>query len=112
MPAGSGGYGHFDLGVGAREGFQVGFEEGAIGEGFRQIIWTSSPFAEELDSLHSSAATGPVAVVEVQALALENEGADAVLGEVSAKDQLYVSAFAYLWLCHCAQSCEGHVDVL
>jgi hypothetical protein len=34
--------------------------------------------------LHSPAATGPVAVVEVDALALEDEGADAVLRSMSA----------------------------
>ena len=31
------------------------------------------------DVLHASTATGPVAVVEVDALALEDEGSDAVL---------------------------------
>jgi hypothetical protein len=36
------------------------------------------------DVLHSSAATGPVAVVEVDALALQDEGADAVLERLSA----------------------------
>ena len=35
--------------------------------------------------LHSLAATGPVAVVEVDALALEDEGADAVLSRESAR---------------------------
>lgn len=38
--------------------------------------------------------------MEVQALALENEGADAVLGRLSAHVAKYRSNDSHLWLCH------------
>lgn len=99
VPAGSGGYGHFDLGVGAREGFEVGFEEGADGEGFVRSS-ESLHVSEGSDLLHSSAAASPVAIMEVQALALENEGADAVLGKLSEHVVKCRSNDSHLWLCH------------
>lgn len=72
---------HFDLRVGAGEFFEVGFEELAgrilLDRFAEKVEWTSI--------LHSPAATGPVAVVEVDALALEDEGADAVLGDSLAR---------------------------
>ena len=49
--------GDFDAGVGGGEGAEVGAEE----------------------VVHAAAAAGPVAVVEVEAAALEDEGSDAVL---------------------------------
>lgn len=78
MFAGSGRDGDFDLGVGAGEILKVRFEEGAVGE--RVLVVVVGESCEGFfDVLHALAATGPVAVVEVDALALENEGADAVL---------------------------------
>ena len=65
----------FDLRVGAGEFFEVGLEELAV-----KIL--SDTFGERVEwtsILHSPATTGPVAVVEVDALALEDEGANAVL---------------------------------
>ena len=52
--------------------------------------------------LHSLAATGPVAVVEVDALALENEGADAVLRGLLVLVLPRMSSDIYLWLSHCS----------
>ena len=52
--------------------------------------------------LHSLAATGPVAVVEVDALALEDEGADTVLRSLSVRVLPRLPCDIYLWLCHCS----------
>lgn len=86
-------HGHFDLRVGAREGCEVGFEEGAGSGGFalgscRTIGGADRVIFEGgLDVLHSFTAASPVAVVEVHALALEDEGANAVLVVLSVQDR-------------------------
>lgn len=62
----------------------MGFEEGAGGE--LLLDWELGGFGVVSflgvgrSLLHSFTAAGPVAVVEVEAFALEDEGADAVLG--------------------------------
>lgn len=60
----------FDLGVGAREGGEVGFEEGAVRVIVVRLgIWCLGGLGLQV-LLHSFAAAGPVAVVEVEAAAL------------------------------------------
>jgi hypothetical protein len=98
VAAGSGGDCDFDLRVVAGEPLELGFEEGA-GVVLLERVWERR--WRRRDVLHSSAATGPVAVVEVDALALEDEGADAVLRGWSARDLSISICNIYLWLCHC-----------
>ena len=98
VAAGSGRDCDFDLRVGAGEFFEVGLEELAV-----KIL--SDTFGERVEwtsILHSPATTGPVAVVEVDALALEDEGADAVLRSLSVHVLSRLSCGTYLLLCHCS----------
>lgn len=43
------------------------------------LFWAACVGIGREDSLHASAAAGPVAVVEVEAFTLEDEGANAIL---------------------------------
>lgn len=76
--AGSGRDGDFDAGVLFGEGSESGFEEGAAG-----VLVEEGRDERMEEVLHAATAAGPVAVVEVEALALEDECADTVLYAVS-----------------------------
>lgn len=72
--------GDFDAGVLAGEGGEGGGEEGAVVSSCQSEEWRDGRLEEgALHLLHAFAAAGPVAVVEVEALALEDECADAIL---------------------------------
>ena len=64
-------------------------------------------------SLQASTATGPVAVVEVEAFALQDEGSSAILYIMS---DMFHSGMrlenTYLRLCHRFERCERHFEVL
>ena len=82
----AGGDAHFDLGgVGGVGGKDVWEDGAALGEwvlarkGPYQVVKTVGREGKIEGVLHSLGAAGPVAVVEVEAFALEDECADAIL---------------------------------
>ena len=79
----------FDVGVLLRESRQVSLEEGAVDT--VSMEWASRVSKQFV--LHALTAASPVAVVKIEALALEDEGADAVLLGELARVEHVISAW-------------------
>lgn len=110
--------GDLDGRVGGGEGGEARLEEGAgggggVSRGARRHEWPHL--------LQTSTAAGPVAIVEVEAFALQDEGSHAVLrardgvrmvrrGWSGAEGRAWLT-LTYLRLCYGAKRCERHLDM-
>ena len=76
--AGTGGNGEFDLGVGGGEFGEERLDEATAHTSASMRHWNCHKAAKR-SLLHALRATSPVSIVEVQLLALQDEGTNAVL---------------------------------